>query len=244
MRWDDVGYIIKPKKFGGRSLIVDVFTKNHGRVRGLIKGTKQKPLNTYQIGIGGKVFWSARLEEHLGTLNLEPSTQSSQLLSCLFSKHHRLIFLQALNKLLTLILPENHAYEPLFKAYENFLFSSLLSDDNTLLAKSYIRFEQQLLDNLGFGLSLSHCAVTGAKENLCYVSPNTGCAANYEAGLPYKDKLLYLPLFMTQPEQIPSNQDLKKALDLTGYFLHKHFFSHKSDLFRTLREKIINALQL
>ncbi len=47
-----------------------------------------------------------------------------------------------------------------------------------------------LLEELGFGLDLSKCAVTGVTDDLMYVSPRTGRAVSAEAGEPYKDRLL------------------------------------------------------
>ena len=60
----------------------------------------------------------------------------------------------------------------------------------------YVRFEAGLLADLGFGLDLSRCAVTGSTDDLIYVSPRTGRAVSAAAGEAYKDRLLALPPFL------------------------------------------------
>ena len=42
----------------------------------------------------------------------------------------------------------------------------------------FVRFEAGLLEDLGFGLDLSRCAVTGTMDDLVWVSPRTGRAVS------------------------------------------------------------------
>ena len=59
-----------------------------------------------------------------------------------------------------------------------------------------VQFEMHLLNELGFGLELDACAVTGTHEELIYVSPKSGRAVSRQAGAPWRDKLLRLPAFL------------------------------------------------
>ena len=59
-----------------------------------------------------------------------------------------------------------------------------------------VRWELQLLGDLGFGLDLSECAATGLEADLAYVSPRSGRAVSRDAGAPYCSKLLKLPAFL------------------------------------------------
>jgi DNA repair protein RecO (recombination protein O) len=79
---------------------------------------------------------------------------------------------------------------------------------------------------LGFGLDLTHCAVTGETDGLAYVSPKTGRAVTAEAGRLHKDKLLPLPAFLLDAQAQPSRDELIAGLRLTGYFLDRHVFAH------------------
>jgi DNA repair protein RecO (recombination protein O) len=86
-----------------------------------------------------------------------------------------------------------------------------------------IVWETVLLSDLGFGLDLASCAVTGATEGLAFVSPKTGRAVTAEAAGIWSDRLLRLPLFLTG--QHPSGpEDWREGLRLTGHFLTRDLF--------------------
>ena len=59
-----------------------------------------------------------------------------------------------------------------------------------------MHFELVVLRELGFGLDLDRCAVTGRADSLAYVSPKTGRAVSLEAGHAYRDRILALPPFL------------------------------------------------
>ena len=44
MIWDDTGYLISKNKYSENSLIVELFTKNHGKVSGIVYGGSSKKL--------------------------------------------------------------------------------------------------------------------------------------------------------------------------------------------------------
>ena len=56
-----------------------------------------------------------------------------------------------------------------------------------------VRFELLLLAELGFGLDLDRCAVSGANDDLVAVSPRSGRAVSAAEAEPYAGKLLALP---------------------------------------------------
>ena len=58
-----------------------------------------------------------------------------------------------------------------------------------------------LLSDLGYGLDLSACAVTGRTDNLAYVSPKTGRAVTAEGAGAWAARLLPLPGFLTGHRQ-------------------------------------------
>jgi DNA repair protein RecO (recombination protein O) len=86
------------------------------------------------------------------------------------------------------------------------------------------RFELALLDELGFGLDLESCAVTGVTTDLTHVSPKSGRAVSRAAAEPYKDRLLPLPSFLAARGNA-SPDDIRAAFRLTGHFLHMHLWS-------------------
>jgi DNA repair protein RecO (recombination protein O) len=107
----------------------------------------------------------------------------------------------------------------------------------------FVRFELGLLQELGFGLDLTRCAATGARDDLVYVSPKSGSAVSRAAGEPYKERLFRLPGFLvgTQAGEA-SPADVAEGLRLTGHFLERHLFAaherHLPDARIRLMEKI------
>ena len=81
-----------------------------------------------------------------------------------------------------------------------------------------VRYELLLLAELGFGLDLDSCAVSGATDNLVAVSPRSGRAVSAAEAEPYAGKLLPLPRFVREGGQA-SWSDIAAGLDLTGHFL-------------------------
>ena len=91
---------------------------------------------------------------------------------------------------------------------------------------NYVRWELSLLADLGFGLDLSACAVTGATEDLTFVSPRTGRAVSSQAAQPYRDRLLRLPGFLLDDRvAVADGADIAAGLALTGYFLERQMLA-------------------
>ncbi|MGZ3285223.1 MAG: DNA repair protein RecO, partial [Xanthobacteraceae bacterium] len=106
------------------------------------------------------------------------------------------------------------------------------------------RFEFQLLAELGFGLDLATCAVTGEDKELIYVSPKSGRAVSREAGEPWKHKLLILPAFLHQAfADDPSLQDVADGFALTGFFLLRHVLEPRGLGLADARANFIAALR-
>src|SRR5690606_865575 len=85
-----------------------------------------------------------------------------------------------------------------------------------------VRFELGLLRDLGFGLTLGACGVTGQGDDLCYVSPKTGRAVSSGAAAPYRDRLLVLPPFLTRDGAVAASaEEISAGLALTEFFISR-----------------------
>ena len=91
----------------------------------------------------------------------------------------------------------------------------LTTKNNWLL--NYLTWELVLLDELGFGLDLSQCAVTGVKDNLSYISPKSGSAVSVKGAGEWSKRLLPLPKCLLGLDV--GHSDLIQGLMVTGYFL-------------------------
>lgn len=215
MQIHDQGFIITLKTPQEKGRVVKIFSQTHGLMLGWLHGRK----NVLQRGDMVSFIWRARLSEQLGAFTLEckKAIANHILLNAL-----KLKLLQTLTLLLEMALPERQPYPLLFEETNRFLDILLYESQDVSLIKAYILWELTLLEELGFGLSLKVCALTGSKQNLAYVSPKTGRAASQEAAQAYRDKLFALPQFLWDSSHLPTETCLKQGLQLTGYFIEQH----------------------
>jgi len=219
MEWTDEGIVLSARPHGETAVIATLLTRAHGCHAGLISGGQSRRRNGIaEIGTHVAARWSARLPDHLGRFALEPL---APLAAPWFNEPEVLALIASGAAVLESSLPER---QPMPRLFDSFL--ALLSlEDETLWAPAYIRWEMGVLEALGYGLDLSCCALTGAREGLAFISPRTGRAVTREAAAPYEEKLLPLPAFLCGKSRW-SARDILHGLDLTGHFLCRHVFSH------------------
>jgi len=234
MQWGEEGTVLSLRKHGETSALLELFTRQHGRHLGLVRGGRSQRMRS-QLQPGNKLeaTWRARLSEHLGTFTVEPVKLRA---AVLMDDPMQLAALSSMCAMAGLIA-EREPHEQLYDAFE-IVISALENDD--VWPALMIRWELGLLEELGFGLDLRTCAATGSTENLIYVSPKSGRAVSEEAGLPYKTKLLVLPPFLrnqSQTEDI-TPQDIAEGFRLTGYFLQQHIYGPRRTKFPEPRERL------
>ncbi len=213
MDWRDHGILLTSRRHGETAAIIEVFTEAHGRHAGVVRGgTSRKIAPILQPGAQLDLLWRARLEEHLGTFQVEPLRSRA---AAAFSGRLALSGLNAVVALLSFCLPEREPHPSIYRQTEQ-LMDLLGQDDIWPLA--YLRWELALLEELGFGLDLDRCAVTGATEGLIYVSPKTGRAVSADGAGEWADKLLPLPPCLRGQGTAP-NAEIAQGLQTTGYFL-------------------------
>jgi DNA repair protein RecO (recombination protein O) len=219
MEWQDTGFVLAARRHGESALIVDLLTREHGRHAGLVRGG-QSPKARAMLQPGNEVAaaWRGRLNEHLGTIGCELVRAHA---ARFLDDPGRLAGLTSAAALVGAALPEREPHEDVFASFAQLIEAF---DSAVDWPAQYVRWEQNLLGALGFGLDLRHCAVSGATAGLSYVSPRTGRAVSRAAGLPHHDKLLLLPEFLWR--DTPANEaELVLGMTLTGHFLAHHVFA-------------------
>lgn len=214
MQWTDEALILSVRPHGETAAVVELFTPKHGRHLGFVHGGRSRRLRPIlQIGNHVDATWKGRLADQLGHFMLElRRAYAAQSMTDALA----LAGLASIAGLLRL-LPERDPHPNL---YELTMFVLSFLDDETVWPALYARWELALLAELGFGLDLECCVVTGASEGLIYVSPKSGRAVSAAAGEPYRDRLLPLPAFLKGGAQSAvTRADVAAALDLTGHFL-------------------------
>ncbi|HTV71091.1 MAG TPA: DNA repair protein RecO [Rhizobiaceae bacterium] len=218
MEWRDEGIILGTRKHGETSAILEVMTRAHGRHLGLVRGGRsRKQTPVLQPGNRVDLLWRARLDEHLGVFQAEPIELNA---ARLFDSAAAVFGLQTLAAHLRL-LPERDPHEALFET----LASVIDHLDDPAAGELVVRFELLLLEELGFGLDLSECAATGARDELTFVSPKSGRAVSREAGEPWRDKMLPLPAFLsTGMRHRPLPDEVDQGFRLTSFFFVRHVY--------------------
>jgi DNA repair protein RecO (recombination protein O) len=235
MQWTDQGIVIGTRRHGETSLIVELMTRGHGRHLGLVRGGRSRRLRpVLQAGNSVTATWRARLDEHLGHYTVEPAVDRA---ARLMENAAAIYGMQATAALLRL-LPEREAHPRLFE-YTAAILEAF--DDPRLAAALIARFEMLLLEDLGFGLDLEQCAVTGSNDDLAYVSPKTGRAVTRSAGEDYRSRLLPLPPFLVgvAAADPPSAAEIGEAFRLTGYFLSRHVLDPRGIAFPEARASLV-----
>lgn len=245
MKFNDQGIIISQKKYSENSLIVKVFSQNHGIYRSFVKSVRSaKERTIFQIGNLISFEYRSRLEDNLGQF-YGVDLVRSYCSRIMFDKL-RLDCVRSLFSIIDSTFLERENHEELFNKLQEFL--QKLAEDhvqkNEFLA-DYIKLELEILKTLGYGIDLSSCAATNSTVDLVYVSPKSARAVCFEAGKPYKNKLLKLPNFLIEEVECNDNH-LLEGMKLSGYFLEKFIFEERSSSERkqqfSYRENISRTL--
>ncbi|MEM6728308.1 MAG: DNA repair protein RecO [Pseudomonadota bacterium] len=215
MEWRDEGVLLLARPHGEGSAIIEVLTAGHGRHAGLVRGgASRKMAPLLQPGAQLDLTWRARLEDHLGSFTFEPIRSRA---AALMGDARVLLALQSAAALLSRLLPEREEAGALYVSTTQ-LFDLMAATDAWPLA--YLRWETNLLEVLGYGLDLTRCAVTGAEDDLIYVSPKSGRAVSRAGAGDWASRLLPLPEPL-RPGGTGSDADIAGALGTTGHFLEK-----------------------
>lgn len=211
MEWRDEGALLSVRLHGESSAIIEVFTANHGRHLGVVRGgASRRMAGVLQPGAQLALVWQARLDEHLGSFKAEPLHARA----ALWSDRAALNALNAICALLHAALPERASHEALY-ALTVTLLDKLEAGRDWQVA--YLLWEVSLLEEMGYGLDLSSCAVTGSTQDLAFISPRTGRAVSRPAAADWAPRLLPLPRVLTLHDGTPV--EVAEGLAITGHFL-------------------------
>lgn len=219
MEFHEEAFVLSARSHGDTGVVVDLLTETHGRHAAYVAGGASRRMKPF-LQAGARVIadYRARTSDHLGSARLEPVGEGP---SALFDDGLALTGLAAAAAVAQGALPEREPHPGAFLAMEALMGAFVLPE---VWPAIFVRFEAGLLDDLGFGLDLSRCAVTGSMDDLIWVSPRTGRAVSADAGAPYADKLLTLPPFMLGAQAGLAEGDVGAGLDLTGHFLEQFVF--------------------
>jgi DNA repair protein RecO (recombination protein O) len=237
MEWDAPAIILDARPYGEGDAVTTVMTEEHGLHRGLARGGASRgKAGTWQPGNMVQVQWTARLSDQLGSFTGElihagAANAMQEALS--------LSMLTAICAVAEGALPEREPLPRIFAGLLRLIPRLPLGQD---VLTELIAWEMVVLSDLGYGLDLSMCAVTGRTEGLAYVSPKTGRAVTGEGAGDWAARLLPLPGFMVgaAPADLAAWRD---GLRLTGHFLARDAFGHQHRPLPQARRMLYDRLE-
>lgn len=223
MEWSDPAIILSVTGFGEGDLRAVVMTEAHGAWHGLARGgASRRSAGVWQEGNLISARWVARLPEQLGTLTGELVHPAAAIA---MADPLALAVLRAACAVAAGALPEREPHPGVFARLVRLLGGIGIAG---MALPALVRFEVELLRELGYGLDFSACALTGGTDDLAYVSPRTGRAVSRDAAGSWAPRLLKLPGFLLGGDAADGEGvDLaacRDGLALTGHFLARDAF--------------------
>jgi DNA repair protein RecO (recombination protein O) len=219
--FSDQGIVLSVRPHGEGGAVVHILSEHHGKCGGYVNGAQSSARLKSMLQTGNIVSfeWQSKAEGQLGRFDLELETDIA---TSIMDTPKAITAVQSACGLIDMFLPDREVYASLYHG-TNALLQAMKGEEWPAI---YIVWEMAFLKELGYGIDLSKCAVSGAAENLTHISPKTGravCAAEAE---PYIGKLIEIPRFL-QGQDL-ANDDIEKGLKMTGYFLVHRLLQHSS----------------
>lgn len=231
--------ILSVRPHGEHGAVVRALTERDGVQPGYVRGghsrTLRPVLQPSNLVLGE---WRARTEEQLAGLTVELIHSRAPL----FGEPLPAAALQWATALTAATLPEAQPYPRLHAALDGLLAAIEAAPAARGWAVALVRYELLLLAELGFGLDLERCAVTGSAEDLAYVSPKSGIAVSNAGAAGYAARLLPLPAFLVQGGAADWDAILG-GLRLTGHFLGRDLLIGKSAELLAARARLVDRLK-
>jgi len=239
MRSETPAIVCALRSHGEHGAIVRLMTPDQGLVAAYVRGARGRRMRP--VLMAGNVVQaqlSARTEDQLPQATVELIHSRGPLLS----EPLPAAAIEWVTVLTATALPEGQPYPPLYEALAGLLDAIDAAPSAVGWGAALVRFELLLLAELGFGLDLDRCAVTGTNDGLVAVSPKSGRAVSAAEAEPYADKLLSLPRFVREGGRASWNE-IGDGLDLTGHFLLRDILTHRSRPIVEARERLVDRLR-
>ncbi|MEO6248581.1 MAG: DNA repair protein RecO [Sphingomicrobium sp.] len=239
MRFDTPAIVVALSQHGEHGAVVRLLTPEHGLQAAYVRGARGRRMRPVLIA-GNLVAarLSARSEGQLAQAEIELTHSRAPLLA----EPLPAAAIEWAAALTATILPEGQPYPRLYQALEGLLAAIEAASAAGGWGAAIVFYEYLLLAQLGFGLDLSQCAVSGAEHGLVAVSPRSGRAVSAAEAGPYRGKLLPLPGFIVSG----GNATLPEILDglaLTGHFLLRDLVTDRAAPIAEARARLIERLE-
>jgi DNA repair protein RecO (recombination protein O) len=224
MQWKDEGYLLSKNNYSENSVIIEVFTLNHGKCSGIVYGGTSRKIKSYlQLGNKIHVNLKAKNESKLGYFKIEIIDPIS---SFFFDDNKKINCLISSLNLLKTVLPESLSYNSIYILFSNFL--SELKFSNSWIIH-YIFWEMNLLKKIGFDMNLASNYVTKSHNKKKMVTVNID------------NENISVPSFMIDKKfENIDTKSIYSALTFIGKFLKKNILTPNNLNYPISRIKLEN----
>ena len=226
MNWIDEGFLISKNRYSENSLIAEIFTKDRGKISGIIFGGTSKKIKNYlQIGNRLHINYSSKSENRIGYFKVEILNAYSPLY---FDHKQKLSCITSATNLVKILTADSQSNIKVYQLIENLFFIL----DNKDWLKKYIFWELDLLKILGYDLELENLVEKDIVEN----------ETVYYASSSSEKK--YVPNFLIEKDlKVDDVKTLLSGLKLVGDYLDKTILKPNNLNYPNSRLLFINSLK-
>jgi len=239
MRFTSPAIVVSLRPHGEVDAVVRLMTPEHGLQAAYVRGARGRRMRP--VLLAGNVVeasLAARTEAQLAQATVELVHSRAPLLS----EPLPAAAIDWACALTATVLPEGQPYPRLYAALDGLLAAIDAAPAASGWGAALVRFELLLLAELGFGLDLERCAVSGDTDDLIAVSPRSGRAVSAAEAEPYLGQLLPLPAFVREGGQAGWD-DILDGLALSGHFLMRDLVTDRAAPVGAARERLIERLR-
>ena len=226
MTWDDKGFLISKNRYSENSLIAEIYTKNHGKISGIIFGGTSKKIKNYlQLGNSLYVNYHSKSESKIGYFKIEILKAFSPIY---FDNQKKLSCIILAMNLIKILTAESQTNIKIYELIEKFY--KILTSDNWI--NNYIFWELELFRIIGYDLELKDLVNKKIVNNKTHYFAKTS------------DQNKQVPSFLIEKNVRESNLDnLLKGLKLVGDYLEKTILKPNNLNYPISRREFITNLK-
>ena len=227
MNWDDTGFLLSKNRYNENSLIAEIYTKDHGKISGIVFGGTSKKIKNY-LQIGNQLYtnFNSKSENKIGYFKIEIFKAFSP---SYFDDEKKLYCISAVMNLVKILTAESQKNTKIYQLINDFYL--ILTKSKWL--KDYIFWELKLLGILGYDLDLKNMVNKKLinNKNLYFVESST-------------EKKIVPNFLIEQEEDSIDIQDILDGLKLISDFISKTVLKPNNISFPISRNQFINSLKL
>ena len=226
MNWDDVGFLVSKNRYNENSLITEIFTKDHGKVSGIIFGGTSKKIKNYlQVGNLLYTTYNSKTVNRIGYFKIEIFKAFSPIY---FDNPQKLNCISTAMSLIKILTADSQSNENVYRLINDFY--KILSETDWL--KKYVFWELELLSVLGFNLDLKQMVNKEIIDNkTVYVAKSA------------TEKKIVPNFLIDNDETLNNSKDLLNGLKFVGDFMDKTILKPNNVNYPLSRNQFINSLK-